>query len=132
MIINSDDLFTPEADVTVYVRQLKIENVNEILVKRLNEYLKKKKCAYWVYLSKIETLNNDMEVFEKAHYCLIIKADNKKFNYSRDAQALFDIMEPFLRDDANIEKFVDVSVIGWQNTIQFDYKKEDCVVLYSI
>jgi len=127
MLIDSDKILTPETDETVYVRQVKINDINETLKQQLFNYIKSKKCAIWAYLCKIETLNSKFEVFEKAHYCLVIKPD-KKFNYSRDPQALFDIMQPFLNEN----DFVDVSIKGWLSTIQFDFIKEDSVEIYSI
>ncbi len=125
MYINSDNLLLPETDETVYVRQIKIEEYNPIMVQKLKEYLKKRKCVFWMYLAKIETINKDMQVFEKEHYCLIIKPD-KKFHYQKDANAFIEIMSPFVNEE-EVEKFIDVSVIGWLNTMQFNFKKEDCI-----
>ncbi len=125
MYINSDDLLLPETDETVYIRQLPLSEYNPIMVQKLSEYLKKRKNVIWMYLAKIETVNKDMQVFEKQHYCLIIKPD-KKFNYTRDANAFIDIMSPFVNEE-DVEKFIDVSVIGWQGTMQFDFNKDDCV-----
>ena len=128
MILNSDDILAPETDETVYIKQLPIGNINKSLDESLNEYLKKRKNTIWVYLAKIETLNKQLEVFEGPHYCLIIKPD-KKFNYNKDTQALFDIIKPFLINDS-VEDFLDISIVGWNNTLQFDFKKEDCAQIY--
>ena len=127
MYINSNDLLLPETDETVYVRQIKIQEYNPAMTQNLTQYLKKRKCVTWAYLAKIETVNKDMQTFEKEHYCLIIKPD-KKFNYTKDANAFIDIMSPFVNEE-DVEKFVDVSVIGWLSTMQFDFNKDDCIQL---
>ena len=126
MVIDSDKILTPETDETVYVRQLKLEKIDEYIFNQLNKYIKNKKCAVWAYLCKIETLNKDLKVFETEHFCLVIKPD-KKFKYPRDPQALFDILAPLLKSKND---FVDVSVLGWSSTMQFDFKKEDAICLY--
>lgn len=125
MIIDSDKILTPETDETVYVKQLKLDKIDDHIYDKLHNYIKNKKCAFWAYLCKIETLNSNLEVFEKEHFCIVIKPD-KKFKYPRDPQALFDILLPLLEKDS----FVDVSVLGWQNTMQFNLIKEDAIKLF--
>ena len=127
MIIDSDKLLIPECDETVYINQLEMGEVNENLINSIKAYLKKRHTMWWVRIAKIETLNSELKAYEKPHYCLIIKG-RPKFNYARDAQALFDIMTPFLNDDT-MEKFVDVSVIGYSKTFQFEYDENKCVLI---
>ena len=93
----------------------------------MNTYIRNKKCAIWAYICKIETLNNKLEVSKPEHFCFVIKPD-RKFKYPRNPEALFDILSPLLEKDS----FIDISVVGYMNTIQFDFNKKDTVKLFDI
>lgn len=110
-------------DEQMLLKVRKPENVNEDMIKLLAQYLKKRKCAYWADLTLITILDKETQTpLESEHYCVIIKPNNK-YNLDKDNYNIFQLMNPFLSNDAD---FVDFSVLGYLKTMQI-FDKENAI-----
>ena len=128
MLVSSDELILPETDEEVYVQQIKLDFLEDYVLNDLKKYIKSKKFAYWVKLTKIQIVDKNMNIVDKEHFCFIIKP-NEKFKYEKHAQELFDIFSKYLSIHKELEDFVDFSVIGYSNTFQFDFNSDLCIEL---
>lgn len=114
-------------DDQMLLKVRKPENVDEVMVKLLQEYFKKKKCAYYAKLILITVCDKETQLpLEAEHYCVIIKPQNK-YSIDKDNYNIFKLMEPFLNGD---DDFVDFSILGHFNTMQI-YDEENSVQIYS-
>lgn len=99
---------------------------NKEMIKELNQYIKKRKIAYYAKLVFITIYNKETEEpLESEHYCVIIKP-TKKYNTEKDNFNIFQIMKPYLNKNSD---FVDFSVIGYPSFMQL--YPEESVIIYE-
>lgn len=114
-------------DNQMLLKVRKPQEVDENMIKLLELYFKKRKCAYSAKLILITVCDKDTQLpLEAEHYCVIIKPQNK-YNLDKDNYNIFKIMEPFLKDEND---FVDFSVLGHFKTMQI-YDEENSLLIYS-
>lgn len=111
-----------------FIKQYKLGNIEEKLFLELSEFFSKKRIAYFAYMSLIETLDSSCKPADNLHFCLIIKP-SKKFQFSVHTKVLYNIISKYIPD--TLEQFVDFCVLGYEKSIYFNYKKEDCIRIYS-
>ena len=105
----------------------KPENVDQNMIKSLNQYFKKRKCAYYARLISITVCDKEtQDPLEAEHFCVIIKPTNK-FNLDKDNYNIFKLIEPYLEDKND---FVDFSVLGYSKTMQI-YEEENAIEIYT-
>ncbi len=114
-------------DDQMLLKVRKPQHPNKQMLEELKQYFKKKGCAYYAKLVVITILDKETQTpLEAEHYCVIVKPKNK-YNIDKHNYEIFQIMNPYLPDDAD---FVDFSILGHLKTMQI-YENENYVEIFS-
>lgn len=114
-------------DKQMILKVRKPDNANEDMINLLKNYFHKKKCAYYAKLVLITIIDKETkEPLENEHYCIIVKPQ-KKYNTEKDNFKLFQLMEPYLDENAD---FVDFSILGNPKFMQI-YEDNYMIMLYE-
>jgi hypothetical protein len=102
------------------------QNVNNEMVEKINEYLKRRKCAFWAKLVSITIYNvHTYQPLEAEHFCVIIKP-TQKYAHDKDSYNIFEIIKPYIADTEG--DFLDFSIIGFFNTMQIDDQGKGLII----